>query len=77
MTHLLASKGETLVHTFEEIYNDTGDAAAHGIATLLTKYNTMACIYMISYVQHWLQESLQGKNIDLDSVPRMVETLGS
>lgn len=34
-----------LVHTFEKIYNDTGDDEAHGIATLLTKC-TEACIYM-------------------------------
>ena len=36
--------------TFEEIYNDTGDAEAHGIATLLTKNNTVACFYMLLYV---------------------------
>ena len=35
-----------LVNTFEEIYEETGDAEAHGIASLLTKYNTVACIYM-------------------------------
>ena len=65
-----------LVNTFEEIYNDTGDAEAHGIATLLTKYNTVACIYMLSDVLHTvakLQGSLQGKDIDLASVPVMVD----
>ena len=67
-----------LVTTFEEIYNETGDAEAHGIATLLTKYkyNTVACIYMLSDVLHTvakLQESLQGKEVDLASVPGMVE----
>ena len=65
-----------LVNTFEEIYNDTGDAEAHGIATLLTKYNTVAYIYMLSDVLHTvakLQESLQGKDIDLASVPIMVD----
>ena len=67
-----------LVNTFEEIYNDTGDAEAHGIATLLTKYNTVACIYMLSDVLHTvakLQGSLQGKDIDLASVPVMVESI--
>ena len=61
------------MNTFEKIYNDTGDAEAHGIATLLTKYNTVACIYMHSDVLHIvakLQGSLQGK----DSVPGMVES---
>ena len=66
-----------LVNTFEEIYNDTGDAEAHGIATLLTKYNTVACIYMLSDVLHTvakLQGSLQGKDIDLASVPVKLES---
>ena len=63
--------------TFEEIYNATGDAEAHGIATLLTKYNTVACIFMLSDVLHTvakLQGSLQGKEVDLVSVPGMVES---
>lgn len=66
-----------LVSTFEEIYHDIGDAEAHGIATILTKYNTVACIYMLSDVLHTLaklQESLQGKEIDLASIPGMVES---
>ncbi len=61
--------------TFEDIYGETGDAEAHGIATLLTKYRTVACIYMLSDVLHTvtkLQGSLQGKEIDLASVPGMV-----
>ena len=66
-----------LVTTFEEIYSKTGDAEAHGLATLLTKYNTVACIYMLSDVLHIvakLQGSLQGKEVDLASVPGMVES---
>ena len=66
-----------LVSTFEEIYDETGDAEAHGIATLLTKYKTVACIYMLSDVLHTvakLQGSLQGKDIDLASVPGMVDS---
>ncbi len=65
-----------IVSTFEEIYDETGDAEAHGIATLLTKYKTVACIYMLSDVLHTvakLQGSLQGKEIDLASVPAMVD----
>ncbi len=34
-----------LVATFEEIYDEKGDAEAHGIATLLP---TVATIYMLS-----------------------------
>ncbi len=41
-----------LVNTFEEIYSETGDAEAHGIAILLTKYSTVACIYMLSETMH-------------------------
>ena len=66
-----------LVKTFEDIYNEKGDAEAHGIATLLTKYRTVACIYMLSDVLHTvakLQGSLQSKEIDLASVPEMVES---
>ena len=37
-----------LVKTFEDVYNDKCDAEAPGIATLLTMYNTVACIYMLS-----------------------------
>ena len=67
----------SLVGTFEEIYEETGDAEAHGITSLLTKYNTVACIYMLSDVLHTvakLQGSLQGKEVDLASVPLMVES---
>ena len=56
--------------------DETGDAEAHGIATLLTKYNTVASMYMLCDVLHTvakLQGSLQSKNIDLTSVPGMVE----
>ena len=66
-----------LVSTFEEIYDETGDAEAHGIATLLTKYNTVACIYMLSNVLHAvtkLQGNLQAKEIDLASVPRIIDS---
>jgi len=65
------------VSIFGEIYDETGDAEVHGIATLLTKYKTVACIYMLSNVLHTvaiLQESLQGKDIDLTSVPGMVDS---
>lgn len=63
--------------TFEEIYDEKGDAEAHGIAILLAKYETVACIYMLCDVLHTvakLQGSLQAKEIDLASVPAMVES---
>ena len=63
--------------TFEDIYKDKYDAEAHGIATLLTKYRTVACINKLSDVIHTvnkLQGSLQGKEIDLVIVPEMVES---
>ncbi len=64
-----------LVATFEEIYDQTGDAEAHGISTLLLKYLTVATIYMFSDVLHTvakLQSSLQSEKLDLTSVPTMV-----
>ena len=67
-----------LVNTFDKIYDETGNAEAHGIATLLTKYNTVACIYMLSDVLHTvakLQGNLQAKEIDLASVPGMVDSI--
>ena len=66
-----------LVSTFEDIYDETGDAEAHGIAILLTKYKTLACIYMLCDVLHAvaaLQASLQAMDIDPASVPAMVES---
>ncbi|XP_068720652.1 E3 SUMO-protein ligase KIAA1586-like [Montipora capricornis] len=66
-----------LVSTFEETYDETGDAEALGIAILLTKYKTVACIYMLCDVLHTvaaLQASLQAKDIDLASIPAMVES---
>ena len=52
--------------TFEEIYDEKGDAEAHGMSILLTKYPTVATIYMLSDVLHTvakLQGSLQSKLI--------------
>ena len=66
-----------LVSTFEEIYDETGDAETHGIATLSTKYNNVACIYMLSDVLHTvakLEGNLQATEIDLASVPEMVDS---
>ena len=66
-----------LVTTFEEIFDETGDAEAHEIASLLTKYNTVACIYMLSDVLHTVAK-LQGspqEEVDLASVPGMVESI--
>lgn len=35
-----------LVNTFEEIYEETGDAEAHGIASLLTLWLVFTCCLM-------------------------------
>ena len=80
--HAVHQSLPALVTTFEEIYNKTGDTEAHEIATLLNKYNTVACIYMLSDVLHTVaklhvQGSLQGKEVDLASVPGMVRLTGS
>ena len=65
-----------LVTTFEEIYNESGDAESHGIASLLVKYKTVALIYMLCDILHTvakLQRSLQTKSIDIASVPAIVD----
>ena len=58
-----------------ETYDETGEAEAHGIAILLTKYKPVTCIFMLCDVLHAvteLQASIQ--DIDLSSVPAMVES---
>ena len=56
-----------LVSTFEEIYDETGDPEAHGIAILSTKYKSLVCIYMLCDVLHTVA-ALQA------SVPAVVES---
>ena len=59
-----------LVSTLEEIYD------AHRIATLLTKYKTVACIYMLSDVLHTLsncKDVCRARRSNLASVPGMVD----
>ena len=66
-----------LVTTFEEIYNETGDTESHGVASLLVKYKTVASVYTLCDVLHTvakLQGSLQGKSIDIASVPAVVNS---
>ena len=50
--HAVRQTLPALVNTLEEIYEETGDAEACGITSLLTKYSTVACIYMLSDVLH-------------------------
>ena len=74
--HIVRQTLPALVTTFEELYSETGDGEAHGIATLLVKCKTVASIYMLCDVLHTvakLQGSLQGKTIDLASVLGKVE----
>ena len=47
------------------------------LTSLSIKYNTVACIQMLSYVLHTrfkLQGSLEGKDVDEPSVPGMIES---
>ena len=53
-----------LIRTFDEIYEENGDADAYGLAKLLRKYKFVACLYMLCDVLHTLaklQGSLQAK----------------
>ena len=63
-----------LVATFEEIYEESGDAEAFEI---LCTYQFVACLYMLCDVLHTiakLQGSLQSKELDLAIVPVMVNS---
>ena len=67
----------SLVVTFQEIYNENGDAEAYGLARLLCKYKFVSCLYMLCDVLHilaGLQGSLQAKKFNLGLVPGMVES---
>lgn len=67
----------SLVVTFQQIYNENGDAEAYGLARLLCTYKFVSCLYMLCDVLHTLaklQGSLQAKNLNLASVPVMVES---
>ncbi len=66
-----------LVATFEEIYEESGDAEAFGISKILCTYKFVACLYMLCDVLHTvakLQGSLQSKELDLAIVPVMVDS---
>lgn len=66
-----------LVATFEEIYEESGDAEAFGISKILCTYKFVASLYMLCDVLHTvakLQGSLQSKELDLAIVPVMVDS---
>ena len=65
-----------MVATFQEIYDESGDAEAYGLERLFCKYKSVACLYMLCDVLHTLaklQGSLQFQGLNLVSVPGMVE----
>ena len=67
----------SLALTFQQIYDDRGDAEAYGLAKLICTYKFVACLYMLCDVLHTiakLQSALQAKSLDLASVPCMVES---
>ena len=66
-----------LIRTFDDIYEETGDAEAYGLAKLLHTYKFTACLYMLCDVLHTvakLQGSLQTKQLNLATVPVMTES---
>ena len=65
-----------LVATFQEMYDESGDAEAYGLARLFCKYKSVACLYMLCDVLHTLaklQGSLQSQSLNLACVPGLVE----
>ena len=66
-----------LVSTFNNICEESGDAEAFGVSQLLCTYKFVACLYMLCDVLHTvakLHGSLQSKQLDLATVPVMVES---
>ena len=65
-----------LVATFQEIYDEKGNAEAYGLMRLFCKYKSVACLYMLCDILHTLaklQGSLQSQSLNLACVPGMVE----
>ena len=65
-----------LVAMFQEMYDESGDTMAYGLARLVCKYKSVAYLYMFCDVLHTLaklQGSLQSQGLNLTSVPGMVE----
>ena len=57
-----------LVATFQEMYDESGDAEAYGLARLFCKYKSVACLDMLCDVLHTLaklQGSLQSQSLNL------------
>ena len=74
--HAVRRSLPALVDTFEAIYSESGDAEAYGLSKLLCTYKFVACIYMLCDVLHVvakLQGSLQTKDLDLATIPAMVD----
>ena len=66
-----------LVSTFNNIYEESGDAEAFGVSQLLCTYKFVACLYMLCDVLHTvakLHGSLQSKQLDFATVSVMVES---
>ena len=67
-----------LVFTSDELYEESGDAEAYGIAKLLCTYKFVACLYMLCDVLHVvaiLEGSLQSKELDLALFKRRSKVL--
>jgi hypothetical protein len=65
-----------LVSTFGSIYDNSGDAEAYGLSRLLCTYKFVGCLFMLCDVLHTvakLHGSLQSKELDLATVPVMVD----
>lgn len=66
-----------LIRTFEELYEENGDAEAYGLSRLLCTYKFVACLYMLCDILHTvakLQAGLQAKELDLASIPVLVDS---
>ena len=67
---------KSLPATFQEMYDESGDAEVYGLIRLFCKYKSVACLYMLCDVLHTLaklQGSLQSQSLNLACVPGIVE----
>ncbi len=62
--------------TFKSIYDENGNAEAYGLSVLLCTYKFVACLFMLCDLLHTvtkLHGSLQSKELDIATVPVMVD----
>ena len=66
-----------LIVTLHNLYDDSGDAEAYGLALALSCYSGMATIHFLSVLLAKLNCFMQGKATDLSRLPVILESIVS